>query len=53
MSKCIFCKKPLRNIEVALKSCSTCVVNILTKRHNLKVRRQAPIRITTKKDGQV
>jgi hypothetical protein len=49
MSKCIFCKKMLKGIEVPLKSCSSCVVNLLMKRHNLKVKKQAPIKISTKK----
>lgn len=54
MSKCIFCNKPMINkLEQHIKSCSSCVVNLLMKRHNLKVKKQAPITINTKKYGKV
>ena len=48
--KCIFCLRPIVNkLEQKIKACNDCVVKLLMKRHNLKVKRQAPISIHTKK----
>jgi hypothetical protein len=50
MSKCIFCQKPMMNkLEQHVKSCSKCIVDLLSKRHNLKVKKQAPIKFSLKK----
>jgi len=50
MSKCIFCQKPMMNkLEQHVKACSKCIVDLLSKRHNLKVKKQAPIKLNLKK----
>jgi hypothetical protein len=50
VSKCIFCKRLMINkLEQHIKACHKCIIDLLSKRHNLKVKRQAPISITTKK----
>jgi hypothetical protein len=50
MSKCIFCKRLMINkLEQHIKACHQCIVNLLMKKHNLKVKKQAPIKINTKK----
>ena len=54
MSKCIFCHKPMMNkLEQHIKACHQCIVNLLMKKHNLKVKKQAPVSINTKKYGKV
>ena len=54
MSKCIFCQKPMMNkLEQHIKACSKCIVDLLMKKHNLKVKKQAPISIITNKYGKV
>jgi hypothetical protein len=48
--KCIFCLTPISNkLELRIKSCSDCVVKLLMKRHNLKVKKQAPVSFSMKK----
>ena len=38
MSKCLFCQKPMMNkLEQHVKACSKCIVDLLSKKHNLKV----------------
>jgi hypothetical protein len=50
MSKCIFCHKPMMNkLEQHLKACSQCIVNLLMKKHSLKVKKQAPVKFSLKK----
>jgi hypothetical protein len=50
MSKCIFCKRLMINkLEQHIKACHKCIIDLLSKRHNLKVKKQAPISISTKK----
>jgi len=50
MSKCIFCHKLMMNkLEQHVKACSKCIVDLLSKRHNLKVKKQAPIKLNLKK----
>ena len=50
MSKCIFCHKPMINkLEQHVKACSKCIVDLLSKKHNLKVKKQAPINFSMKK----
>jgi len=52
MSKCLFCQKPMMNkLEQHVKACSKCIVDLLSKKHNLKVKKQAPRRINTRKNG--
>jgi hypothetical protein len=52
MSKCIFCHKLMMNkLEQHVKACSKCIVDLLMKKHNLKVKKQAPIIINTRKNG--
>ena len=54
MSKCLFCQKPMMNkLEQHIKACSKCIVDLLMKKHNLKVKKQAPISIITNKYGKV
>jgi ribosomal protein L37AE/L43A len=54
MTKCIFCHKPMMNkLEQHIKACHKCIVNLLMKKHNLKVKKQAPISINTNKYGKV
>ena len=43
----------MNKLEQHVKACSKCIVDLLCKRHNLKVRKQAPISINTKKYGKV
>lgn len=48
--KCIFCMKVMTNkLEQAIKACNVCIVKLLMKKHNLTVKRQAPVSINTKK----
>ena len=50
MSKCIFCHKLMMNkLEQHVKACSKCIVDLLSKRHNLKVKKQAPVSFSLKK----
>ena len=50
MSKCLFCQKPMMNkLEQHVKACSKCIVDLLSKRHNLKVKKQAPVSFSMKK----
>jgi len=52
MSKCLFCQKPMMNkLEQHVKACSKCIVDLLMKKHNLKVKKQAPIIINNRKNG--
>jgi len=52
--KCIFCLRPIINkLEQHIKACSDCVVKLLMKRHNLKVKKQAPVSFSSKKYGKV
>lgn len=52
--KCIFCLRPIVNkLEQHIKACNDCVVKLLMKRHNLKVKKKAPISINTNKYGKV
>ena len=52
MSKCIFCHKLMMNkLEQHVKACSKCIVDLLSKKHNLKVKKQAPIIINIRKNG--
>ena len=39
----------INKLEQHIKACHKCIVDLLMKKHNLKVKRQAPISITTKK----
>ena len=48
--KCIFCLRQIVNkLEQHIKSCNDCVVKLLMKRHNLKVKKQAPVSFSMKK----
>ena len=48
--KCIFCLTPITNkLEQRIKSCNDCVIKLLMKRHNLKVKKQAPVSFSMKK----
>ena len=50
MSKCIFCRIPMVNkLEERIKACNDCVIKLLMKRHNLKVKKQAPVSFNSKK----
>ena len=50
MIKCIFCHKLMINkLEQHVKACSKCIVDLLCKRHNLKVKKQAPVSFSMKK----
>jgi ribosomal protein L37AE/L43A len=50
MSKCIFCKRLMVNkLEQHIKACHKCIIDILSKRHNLKVKKQAPVKLNLKK----
>jgi ribosomal protein L37AE/L43A len=50
MSKCLFCKRPMVNkLEQHIKACHKCIVDLLMKKHNLKVKKQAPVTLNTKK----
>ena len=40
-------------LEQHIKACHKCIVDLLMKKHNLKVKKQAPISINTKKYGKV
>jgi hypothetical protein len=52
--KCIFCLKPMVNkLEHHIKACSQCIVKLLMKKHNLKVKKQAPISFNTNKHGKL
>ena len=52
MSKCLFCHKLMMNkLEQHIKAWSKCIVDLLMKKHNLKVKKQAPIIINTRKNG--
>jgi ribosomal protein L37AE/L43A len=52
--KCIFCKTTIVNkLEQHIKACNDCVVKLLMKRHNLKVKKQAPVSFNTRKYGKV
>ncbi|MEY2867917.1 MAG: hypothetical protein RIR01_317 [Bacteroidota bacterium] len=54
MSKCIFCKRLMVNkLEQHIKACHQCIVNLLMKKHNLKVKKQAPIKLNLKKYDKV
>ena len=54
MSKCIFCKRLMINkLEQHIKACHQCIVNLLMKKHNLKVKKQAPIKLNLKKYDKV
>ena len=39
----------VNKLEQRIKACNDCVVKLLMKRHNLTIKRQAPVRINTKK----
>ena len=39
----------MNKLEQHIKACSKCIVDLLSKKHNLKVKKQAPISISTKK----
>ena len=43
----------MNKLEQHIKACSQCIVNLLMKKHNLKVKKQTPISINTKKYGKV
>ena len=48
--KCIFCLRTITNkLEQRIKSCNDCVIKLLMKRHNLKVKKQAPVNFSMKK----
>jgi DNA-directed RNA polymerase subunit RPC12/RpoP len=48
--KCIFCRTTIVNkLEQRIKACNDCVVKLLMKRHNLKVKKQAPVSLNLKK----
>jgi len=48
--KCIFCLSPITNkLEQHIKSCNNCTIKLLMKRHNLKVKKQAPVSFSMKK----
>ena len=54
MSECIFCKRLMVNkLEQHIKACHQCIVNLLMKKHNLKVKKQAPIKLNLKKYDKV
>ena len=39
----------MNKLEQHVKACSKCIVDLLSKRHNLKVKKQAPIKLNLKK----
>lgn len=48
--KCLFCMKPMTSkIEMHVKACNGCIVKLLMKKHNLTVKKQAPVNFNTKK----
>ena len=52
MSKCIFCHKLMMNkLEQHVKACSKCIVDLLSKKHNLKVKKLTLEAITNFKDN--
>ena len=54
MSKCIFCKRLMVNkLEQHIKACHQCIVNLLMKKHNLKVKKQAPVSLNLKKYDKI
>ncbi len=54
MSKCIFCKRLMVNkLEQHIKACHKCIVDLLMKKHNLKVKKQAPVKFSLKKYPQL
>jgi ribosomal protein L37AE/L43A len=54
MSKCLFCKRPMVNkLEQHIKACHKCIVDLLMKKHNLKVKKQAPVSFSLKKYDKI
>ena len=41
----------MNKLEQHVKACSKCIVDLLSKKHNLKVKKQATIIINTRKNG--
>ena len=41
----------MNKLEQHIKACSKCIVDLLMKKHNLKVKKQAPIIINNRKNG--
>ena len=39
----------MNKLEQHVKACSKCIVDLLSKKHNLKVKKQAPVSFNSKK----
>ncbi len=39
----------MNKLEQYIKACNDCIIKLLMKRHNLKVKKQAPIKFSLKK----
>jgi ribosomal protein L37AE/L43A len=53
-SKCLFCKREMNNkLEQHIKACHKCIVDLLMKKHNLKVKKQAPVSFSLKKYDKI